>query len=179
MSPVWPTSRSISLVHLPLTFFINPLPAIQPPASLPLLSSPDTTTWEPTSVEYYLKWRETCFLSTWLEDSFKGKVLLYNVWKFYTRSFSHWRATTLWIIITGFSQYLSKGYKTGFRRFSHIYLLSYSNNISCLQTKLFCWQNISKVCSYLFTKLYYLYGTIGDTISVNVLWFLKKWEMLS
>ena len=44
-------SRYISLVHLPLTFFINPSPAIRPPASFPLLSLPDTTIWEPTSVE--------------------------------------------------------------------------------------------------------------------------------
>ena len=50
----------------------------------------------------YLKWQETCFLSTWLEDGFKGKKLLHNVWKFYARSFSHWWATTLWIIKTGF-----------------------------------------------------------------------------
>ena len=110
MSPVWFISRSISPLHLCLTFFINPLPSIRLPASLPLLSSLDTTILEPTSVKNYLNWQETCFLSTWLEDGFKGKVLLYNVWKFCARSFSHWRVTT---IKTYFSQYLSIGYKTG------------------------------------------------------------------
>ena len=79
-------------------------------------------TFSSSSVEKpHLKWQKTCFLSTWLEDGFKGKVLLYNVWKFYTRSFSHWRATTLSIMKTGYSQYLSIGYKTGFRIFSHNY----------------------------------------------------------
>ena len=122
MSPVWPISRSISLVHLPLIFFHKPCarhPAPPPPshcwARLILPSG------SPRRLKNYLKWRKTCFLSTWLEDNFKGKVFLYNVWKFYTRNFSHWRVTTLWIIKTGFSQYLSIGFKTVFRRFSHIY----------------------------------------------------------
>ena len=69
---------------------------------------------EPTSVKNYLIWRETCFLSNWLENGFKRKELLYNVWKFYTHSFSHWWATTLQIIKTGFSQYFSIGYKSSF-----------------------------------------------------------------
>jgi len=48
------------------------------PASLSLMNSPDTTIWEPTLVNNYLNWREACFLSTWLEDGFKGKELLHN-----------------------------------------------------------------------------------------------------
>jgi len=43
-------------------FFMNPLPAICPLTSLPLLSSPYATIWEPTSEKNYLKWQETCFL---------------------------------------------------------------------------------------------------------------------
>ena len=40
---------------------------------------------------------------TWLEDGFKGKVLLYNVWIIIIITILvHWRATTLWIIKTGF-----------------------------------------------------------------------------
>ena len=117
MSPVWPISRSISLVHLPLTFFHKPRASHLAPHLPPIV---ELAWYYPPRLKNYLKWREICFLSTWLEDGFKGKVLLYNVRKFYTRSFSHWRATTLWIIKTGFSQYLSIGYKTGFRRFSHI-----------------------------------------------------------
>ena len=64
------------------------------PTTLPLLNSPDTTVSGPTSVSY-LNWWENCFLATWLEDGFKGKELLYYVWKIGTCSFSHWRATTL------------------------------------------------------------------------------------
>jgi len=76
MSPVWPISRSISFVHLPLTFFHKPLARHPAPRLPPIV---ELATWEPTSVENYLKWQETCFLSTWLEDGFRGKVLLYNV----------------------------------------------------------------------------------------------------
>ena len=119
MSPVWPISRSISLVHLPLTFFHKPFARHPAPHLHPIVE----LTWYyhlgANLGKNYLKWWETCFLSTWLEDGFKGKVLLYNVWKFCTCSFSHWRATTLWIIKTSFPQYLSIGYKTGFYRFSH------------------------------------------------------------
>ena len=123
MSPVWPISRFISLIHLPLTFFHKPLARHLAPASLPLLNSPDTTIWEPTLVEKPSKMAGNLFLVYLTRGWFKGKVLLHNVWKFYTRSFSHWQAKTLWIIKTGFSQYFSKGYKTGFRRFSHILLI--------------------------------------------------------
>jgi len=43
-------------------FFINPLPAIHLPASLPLLSSPNTTIWEPTLVEKLSKMSGNLFL---------------------------------------------------------------------------------------------------------------------
>jgi len=43
-------------------FFINPLPAIWPPASLQLLSLPDITIWEPTSVEKLSKMATNLFL---------------------------------------------------------------------------------------------------------------------
>ena len=65
-----------------------PFPAIWPLPPSHCLSSPDTTIWEPTFVKNYLNWWETYFLSTWLEDGFRGKELLHNVWKFCTCSFS-------------------------------------------------------------------------------------------
>ena len=85
-------------------FFMKSLPAIRPSHCWVRLILPSA------SQSRY------CFLSTWLEDGFKDKELLYNVWKFSTRSFSHWRATTLQLNL----EYLSIGYKTGFHRFSHI-----------------------------------------------------------
>jgi len=71
---------------------MNPLPTIWAPTTLLLLNLPDTTMSGPTlvtSVKNYLNWQETCFLATWLEDSFKGKELLYIVEKIGTHSFSH------------------------------------------------------------------------------------------
>ena len=50
------------------------------PTALPLLTLPDTTISGPTSS--YLNWQKTCFLANWLEDGFKGKELLHNMWKF-------------------------------------------------------------------------------------------------
>ena len=90
------------------------------PTTLPLLNSPDTNISGPTSVKsytVYLNWRENCFLVTWLEDSFKGKELWYNVWKIGTCSFSHWQATCT--TLQGFSPHLYISYNTGFHRFSH------------------------------------------------------------
>ena len=55
---------------------MNPFPAIWPPATLPLLSSLDTSYHLGANFgkKNYLQCRETCFLSTWLEDGFKGKA---------------------------------------------------------------------------------------------------------
>ena len=49
------------------------------PAALSLLSSSDTAILGPTLVKKILQ--ESCFLATWLEDSYKDKELLYIVWK--------------------------------------------------------------------------------------------------
>jgi len=75
------------VAHIKLYFTSSPLSDIfhEPlahhpaPITLPMLSLPDTTIWEPTAVKKFLKWQETCFLSTWLVDGFKGKELLYIV----------------------------------------------------------------------------------------------------
>ena len=80
--PCVPISRSILLVHLPLTFFHKPLARHAAPASLPLLSLPDTTIWEPTSLKKLSKLVGTLVLYIYRDHG----AYWFLAWKYHPKS---------------------------------------------------------------------------------------------
>ena len=98
MSPVRSIARYISPLHLPLTFFMNSLPAVWLFATLSLLSSPDTTISESPSAKKLFLMVGNLGLGYMHRKWFKGKELLSIVWKFAACNLRHWQATTFWAI---------------------------------------------------------------------------------